>query len=209
MNIKLTAKNQIKIENADDIYGVMQRILLREQKTDRGREHFWTISLDNAHKILNIELVSMGSFRATIVEPMEVFSIPLQKRAVKLVLVHNHPSGRLTPSTADKDITDHMIQVGRIMKVPVLDHLIITENSYYSFVNTGLLEELEKSLKYVPAFEIKMRYEKAAQEKGKEEGVKQGKKEMARIMKKKGMDIEIIMEISGLSKAVINRLKTE
>ena len=180
MNIKLTAKNQIKIENADDIYGVMQRILLREQKTDRGREHFWTISLDNAHKILNIELVSMGSFRATIVEPMEVFSIPLQKRAVKLVLVHNHPSGRLTPSTADKDITDHMIQVGRIMNVPVLDHLIITENSYYSFVNTGLLEELEKSLKYVPAFEIKRRYEKAAQEKGEQEGENKKAKEMAR-----------------------------
>ena len=209
MNIKLTAKNQIKIENADDIYGVMQRILLREQKTDRGREHFWTISLDNAHKILNIELVSMGSFRATIVEPMEVFSIPLQKRAVKLVLVHNHPSGRLTPSTADKDITDHMIQVGRIMNVPVLDHLIITENSYYSFVNTGLLEELEKSLKYVPAFEIKRRYEKAAQEKGKEEGHKEKAKEMARIMKKEGMSLELIVKISGLSKAVINRLKVE
>ena len=210
MNIKLTAKNQIKIENADDIYGVMQRILLREQKTDRGREHFWTISLDNAHKILNIELVSMGSFRATIVEPMEVFSIPLQKRAVKLVLVHNHPSGRLTPSTADKDITDHMIQVGRIMNVPVLDHLIITENSYYSFVNTGLLEELEKSLKYVPAFEIKRRYEKAAQEKGEQEGENKKAKEMARIMKKKGVSIvEMIIEYTGLPKAVINRLKVE
>ncbi len=209
MNIKLTAKNQIKIENADDIYGVMQRILLREQKTDRGREHFWTISLDNAHKILNIELVSMGSFRATIVEPMEVFSIPLQKRAVKLVLVHNHPSGRLTPSTADKDITDHMIQVGRIMNVPVLDHLIITENSYYSFVNTGLLEELEKSTKYVPAYVLKQRYEKELEEKISTKAENNKAKEMAKIMKKKGMDIEIIMEISGLSKAVINRLKTE
>jgi len=209
MNIKLTAKNQIKIENADDIYGVMQRILLREQKTDRGREHFWTISLDNAHKILNIELVSMGSFRATIVEPMEVFSIPLQKRAVKLVLVHNHPSGRLTPSTADKDITDHMIQVGRIMNVPVLDHLIITENSYYSFVNTGLLEELEKSLKYVPAFEIKRRYEKAAQEKGEQVGENKKAGEIAREMKKKGVPVEMIIEYTGLTKTVINRLKVE
>jgi DNA repair protein RadC len=149
----------------------------------------------------------MGSFKATIVEPMEVFSIPLQKRAVHLVLVHNHPSGILKPSDADKDITDRLIQVGRIMKVPILDHLIITESSYYSFANSGLLDELSKSLKYVPAFEIKKRYEKAAKEKGEKTGERKKAKEMARLMKEKGMDIEIIMEISGLTKAVIERLK--
>lgn len=208
MNIRLNNKAAIQIHNSEDIYSVMQRILLREEKVDRGREHLWTISLDNANKILNIELVSMGSFRATIVEPMEVFSIPLQKRAVRLILVHNHPAGSLEPSEADKDTTDHLIQVGRIMNVPILDHLIITESSYYSFVNNGLLEELSRSLKYVPAFEIKRRYEKQAEEKGNEKGQKEKAKEMARVMKKKGMDIEIIVEISGLSKAVINRLKT-
>ncbi|WP_240491783.1 JAB domain-containing protein [Flavivirga aquatica] len=203
----MTEKTKIKIQDADDIYGVMQRILLREQKVDRGREHFWTISLDNANKILNIELVSMGSFKATIVEPMEVFSIPLQKRAVKLILVHNHPSGTLKPSEADKDITDHMIQVGRIMKVPVLEHLIITESTCYSFAATGLLKELEASTKYVPAFELKRRFEKAALDKGKEEGVKQGKKEMAKIMKVNREPIEKIIEYTGLTKVVINKLK--
>ncbi len=209
MNIRLNNKADIQIHNSEDIYSVMQRILMREEKVDRGREHFWTISLDNSNKILNIELVSMGSFRATIVEPMEVFSIPLQKRAVRLILVHNHPSGTLKPSEADKDITDHLIQVGNIMNVPILDHLIITESSYYSFANNGLLEELQASIKYVPAFILKERYEKVAKEKGKKEGQKEKAKEMARMMKKKGMDIEIIMEISGLSKASINRLKTE
>lgn len=207
MNIRLTEKTKIKIQDADDIYGVMQRILLREQKVDRGREHFWTISLDNANKILNIELVSMGSFRATIVEPMEVFSIPLQKRAVKLILVHNHPSGTLKPSEADKDITDHMIQVGRIMKVPVLEHLIITESTYYSFAATGLLKELEASTKYVPAFELKRRYKKQAEEKGKEEGKNEKAKEMAKVMKENGEPIEKIIEYTGLTKATINRLK--
>jgi DNA repair protein RadC len=209
MNIKLANKTKIQIQNSEDIYSVMQRILMREEKVDRGREHLWTISLDNSNKILNIELVSMGSFKATIVEPMEVFSIPLQKRAVHLVLVHNHPSGTLKPSEADKDITDRLIQVGRIMKVPILDHLIITESSYYSFANSGLLEELSKSLKYVPAFEIKKRYEKAAEEKGKEKGERRKAKEMARMMKKEGMDTELIIKISGLSKAVIDRIKTE
>ena len=208
MNIRLKNKAAIQIHNSEDIYSVMQRILLREEKGDRGREHFWTISLDNANKILNIELVSMGSFRATIVEPMEVFSIPLQKRAVKLVLIHNHPSGTLKPSEADKDVTDHMIQVGRIMNVQLIDHLIITENSYYSFANSGLLEELSRSLKYVPAFEIKRRYEKQAEEKGKEKGNKEGRREMARMMKKENYPIEEIVKLTGVSKSIINRLKT-
>ena len=207
MNIRLNNKAKIQIHNSGDIYSVMQRILMREEKVDRGREHLWTISLDNANKILNIELVSMGSFKATIVEPMEVFSIPLQKRAVSLILVHNHPSGKLSPSEADKDITDRLIQVGRIMNTPILDHLIITESSYYSFLNTGLLEELSRSLKYVPAFEIKKRYEKAALEKGKEKGKKDRSKEIAKALKTKGIDIETIMDATGLTKGVIDRLK--
>ena len=59
MYIKLTASQKVKILCSDDIYGIMQRVLLRENKIDRNREHFWTISLDNVHKILNIELVSL------------------------------------------------------------------------------------------------------------------------------------------------------
>jgi len=207
MNIKLSTIARKNIHSSEDIYNVMQRILMRENRIDRNREHFWTISLDNAHTILNIELVSMGSVRQTIAEPMEVFSVPLQKRAVKLVLVHNHPSGRLTPSDADKDTTDHLIQVGRIMHLPVLDHLIITEKSYYSFADSGLLAELEKSLKYVPAFEIKQRYERAAEDLGKKKGRDAEKREMARAMKMKGYSVEEIMELTGLTQSVIARLK--
>lgn len=209
MNIKLANKAKIKIQNSDDIYSVMQRILLRENKTDRNREHLWTISLDNAHKILNIELVSMGSIRATVIEPMEVFSIPLQKRAVKLVLVHNHPSGKLIPSIADKDVTDRMIQVGNIMHIQVLDHLIISESSYYSFANTGLLKELEASTRYVPEFVLKERYQKAAKQKGEQLGENRKAKDMARMMKKEGYPVDEITKLTGLSKASINRLKTD
>ena len=85
MNIKLTASSKIKIKSSDDIYPIMQKILMRANKVDRDREHFWTISLNNAHKILNIELVSMGTINKTLTEPMEVFSIPLQKRAFKII----------------------------------------------------------------------------------------------------------------------------
>ncbi|KAA5535146.1 DNA repair protein [Taibaiella lutea] len=209
MNIRLKKEEKVKVLCADDLYGIMQRVLVRESRIDRNREHLWTVSLDNAYRILNIELVSLGTINKTLIEPMEVFSIPLQKRAVKVILVHNHPSGELTPSERDKDVTDQLIQVGRIMHVPLMDHLIISEKDYYSFMDSGLLKELEQSLKYVPAYEIKRRYEKAAIEIGKKQGNNEGKKEVAKQMKKEGYEIEAIMRITGLSKAVIGRLKVE
>ncbi|KAA5532569.1 DNA repair protein [Taibaiella lutea] len=209
MNIRLKKEEKVEVLCADDLYGIMQRVLVRESRIDRNREHLWTVSLDNAYRILNIELVSLGTINKTLIEPMEVFSIPLQKRAVKVILVHNHPSGELTPSERDKDVTDQLIQVGRIMHVPLMDHLIISEEDYYSFMDSGLLKELQQSLKYVPAYEIKRRYEKAAREKGEQRGEEKGKKEIARQMKKKGIDVELIMEFTGLSKAVIGRLKEE
>ena len=208
MNIELSNDQKIKILCSDDLYLVMQGILLREQKIDQNREHLWTVSLDSAHRILNIELVSMGTVNSTPVEPMEVFSVPLQKRTVKLMVVHNHPSGELKPSDADKDITDRLIQVGKIINVPVLDHLIITDKSYFSFLDHGLMEELEQSLKYVPAFEIKRRYEKQAQEIGEAKGENRKAKEIAKSLKAIGMDIEEIVKVTGLSEAVVKRLKT-
>lgn len=211
MNIRLKKEEKIKVLCAEDLYGIMQRILMSESKTDRNREHLWTVCLDTANRILNIELVSLGTVNKTIVEPMEVISIPLQKRAVKLILVHNHPSGELKPSERDKDITDHIIQVCRIMHVPLKDHLIISEKKYYSFLESGLLEELAKSLKYVPAYEIKKRIEQAAQEieNAAVKGENKKAKEIALQMKKAGYATEAIMNITGLSKGVIGRLKVE
>ena len=69
MNIQLKNAHKLTIKEAADIYGIMQQILKREHKVDRTKEHFWTISLNIAQKILNLELVSMGSNQATIVEP--------------------------------------------------------------------------------------------------------------------------------------------
>lgn len=138
MNIHLSDDEKIKILNGDDLYGIMQKILLREEKIDQDREHFWIVGLANNNRILFIELISLGSVNATLAEPMDVFSFALQKRAVNVILVHNHPSGEVKPSDADKDLTDRMIQVGRIVDTQVYDHLIITDKTYYSFRDSGL-----------------------------------------------------------------------
>lgn len=185
-----------------EVYGIMQRILMRESKIDRTREHFWVICLSNANKILNIELISMGSVHQTIAEPMEVFSVPLQKRASGVILVHNHPSGNLLPSTADKDLTDLLIQCGRMLNIKVVDHFIISARNCYSFVETGLLAELEDSLKYVPQFKIRERIKKEV-----EAAKDQKARAMAIVMKEDGEPMEKIVKFTGLSKHVISRLK--
>lgn len=144
MNIKLTQTQKIKVLNTEDLYRVMQGILLRENKIDRDKEHFWLVCLANNDRILMIELISLGSVNATIVEPMDVFSFALQKRVVKLIMVHNHPSGELKPSVNDRDLTDKMMAIGKFVKVPIIDHLIISEKKYYSFMEDGLMEEIEQ-----------------------------------------------------------------
>lgn len=221
MDIKLTEAEKIKVLNSDDIYGVMQKILLREQKIDQNREHFWVIGLENNNRILFIELISLGSVNKTIAEPMEVFSFALQKRAVKIMVCHNHPSGELKPSEADKDVTDRLIQVGIIVNTELVDHLIISERSYLSFVDIGLLDTLKQSTKYVPTYELINRIkqeakelvkqaEKEAKEKikeAKEIAKKQEKAKIAKELKSSGMEIESIAKFTGLTVEEVEKIR--
>ena len=203
MDIKLTEQEKIKILNSDDIYGIMQKILLRESKIDQNREHFWVIGLENNNRILFIELISLGTINATLVEPMEVFSLALQKRAVKIMLCHNHPSGELTPSDNDKNLTDRLIQVGIIVNTHVIDHLIISDKSYLSFANTGLLQELEKSTKYVPKYVLEQRLKKEAAEIAE----KNKAIEIAKSLKRKGIDTNTIADSTGLTIEEVKKLR--
>ena len=203
MNIKLTEAERIKILNSDDLYGIMQKILIREQKIDQNREHFWVIGLENNNRILFIELISLGTVNKTFAEPMEVFSLALQKRAVSIILCHNHPSGELRPSDEDKDITDRLIQVGIIVDLKVIDHLIISDKSYLSFKDIGLLEELEKSTKYVPPYVLAKRMKKEAAEIAKRKNTI----EIAKQFKRNGVDNETISLSTGLTIEEVEKLR--
>lgn len=154
MNIKLTDKDKIRINDSDDLYGIMQRILLRENKIDREKEHFWIVGLNESLVLLYIELVSLGSVRSTLVEPMNVFRVAILKGATRVIAVHNHPSGNMKPSEDDKECTDRLIQVGKIISIRLEDHMIISPNTYMSFKNLGMMDELEKSIKYVPTYQL-------------------------------------------------------
>jgi DNA repair protein RadC len=199
------------IQHALDIYEIMQTLLQRETKIDiKTKEHFWTIALNRANKIVNIELVSMGSISAVVVKPAEVLSIPLQKKASGIILVHNHPSGNLIPSETDKDLTDKLIQACRLMDTPVLDHVIITEHSYHSFKESGLLQHLEMSTKYVPPYELERQfYEDNLKEVelALKEGEKKKQLEMVNKMLLKNKPVEEIVEFTGLSIEEIEEIK--
>lgn len=221
MDINLTPAEKIKILNSDDLYHVMQKILLRENKIDQNREHFWVVGLESNNRILFIELISLGTVNKTIVEPMEVFSLALQKRAVQIILCHNHPSGSLKASADDKDVTDRLIQAGRIVNMPVLDHLIISERSYLSFEDVGLMKELKQSVKYVPSYELVKRIRREAElksqqallevkalmkEKIKEADVK-AKLIIAKELKRDGMENERVAALTKLSLEEVKNLK--
>lgn len=154
MNVKLTDKERIRITNPDDLYGIMQRILLRENKIDREKEHFWIVGMNIAGVILYIELVSMGSVKGTMVEPMNVFRVAILKGATSIIAVHNHPSGVIEASRDDTDCTDRLIQVGRIINITVEDHLIISPEGYMSMRRSGIMGRLDGSRKYVPAYQL-------------------------------------------------------
>lgn len=192
MNVKLTNRDKIKIINSDDVFRIMQNVLNRENKIDRDKEHFWIVGMNGDDKILFIELVSIGGVRSNTIEPMTVYRVGVLKAAVKVIFVHNHPSESLRPSEEDKDVTDRLIQVGIILGIEAIDHLIITVTSFYSFDDSGLFEELKRSNQWVPHYELKKKIIKEQEkilkeaikaaelrgiEKGEEVGRLEGKKE--------------------------------
>lgn len=201
MNIKLTPAQKIKVLNSSDVYAIMQQVLLREKKIDRDKEHFWLVCLAQNNSILFIELISLGSVNATVVEPMDVFSFALQKRAVKLIMVHNHPSGELQPSASDTGLTDKMLAIGKFLKVPVIEHLIISEEHYYSFTDSGLLKRIEKNTTYDLSFTEIDRLMDEMKNARKERSIEIAKKAL-----EEGASIDFVVKISGLTKKQVERL---
>ena len=154
MNIKINEKDKIRVSCSDDLYEIMQRILLRENKIDREKEHFWIVGMNMAGVILYIELISMGSVKAIVVEPMNVYRVAILKGATRIIAVHNHPSGNLQPSKSDEDATDRLLQVGKIIDIKLEDHLIISTTDFISFNDLGIMDRLERSTEYVPTYQL-------------------------------------------------------
>lgn len=104
------------------------------------QEHFFAAYVDGRNIIIGVKLVSLGTQTASLVHPTHIFGDALRLDAVGVFIVHNHPSGDPTPSTEDREVTRRMVEIGKILGIKVIDHLVLGRTEYYSFSEEGGLE---------------------------------------------------------------------
>ena len=127
-------QERFKISSSKSVFEIMQPII-----GELPHEEFWVLFLNNSNKILHKELMSKGGMTGTIVDIRLIFKSALEYKATSLILTHNHPSGKLQASDADKEITQRLKVAGQQLDILVLDHVIVTETGYLSFADEGIL----------------------------------------------------------------------
>ena len=131
----IPAKDRIKVQTSDEVYRACSLFWPGFDHV----EYFYILLLNRSNQILGAHLLSKGGITGTVIDVRVIFQVALKTSAVSLVCLHNHPSGNLTPSDADRQITEKIKQAGKILDISLLDHLIITSEKYFSFADDGLL----------------------------------------------------------------------
>ncbi|MFD0939499.1 RadC family protein [Pedobacter boryungensis] len=132
---KETEENgQVKITSSKDAY-----FILKQQLTDLPHEEFWILLLSRANFVIGKHFISKGGQAGTVVDPKIIFKVAIEHNASSIVLAHNHPSGNLTASGADIKITKQLIEAGKTLEITVYDHLIISDHSFLSMADEGLI----------------------------------------------------------------------
>lgn len=122
-----------KITSSKAVFDIMQPLI-----GELPHEEFWVLFLNNSNKVIYKTQISKGGITGTVVDIRIVFKLALEHNATSIILSHNHPSGKLQASEADIQITKKIKEAGKNLDIQVLDHVIITEKSYYSFVDEGI-----------------------------------------------------------------------
>ena len=128
------ALEQKKITSSTSVFELMQPII-----GELPHEEFWIIYMNNSNKVIQKNQLSKGGITGTLVDVRLALKTAIEVGAVGLILAHNHPSGTLKPSQADKQITQKLKIAGESLDIKVLDHLIITEKAYFSFADENLI----------------------------------------------------------------------
>lgn len=125
-----------RIQGPIDVYELMKPHVERETV-----EVFWILALDTQHNVIRERpiIVTQGTLDTSVVHPREVFRCAIIAGAAALILAHNHPSGDPAPSREDRDVTDQLVSAGKIIGIPILDHVVLGHGRYVSFVETGLI----------------------------------------------------------------------
>ena len=132
---KEKVEKEIFINSSEDVFKEVNHI--KENK----KENFVVLYLDARNKLIYKETVSIGTLNANLVHPREVFEPAVRKLAAQIILVHNHPSGDPEPSEDDLELTKRLIESGKILGIEVIDHIVVTKKSFFSFKDKGLIKE--------------------------------------------------------------------
>ncbi len=124
----------LKVTGSRQVYELM-----RPDLYDEPVEQVFLLLLNRTNGIIKKEHVSRGGVTASVVDPKVVFKFALEQGAHSLILIHNHPSGNLQPSDADKRLTERLQKIGRELEIPLVDHLIYTDQGYFSFADEGMM----------------------------------------------------------------------
>jgi DNA repair protein RadC len=123
-----------KIITSKDAFDILKTELL-----DIPHEEFWILILNRANKVIRKHQVSQGGVAGTIADPKIIFKLALDALGSSIILAHNHPSGNLTASQADIDLTKKLKEAGKLLEIQVLDHLIVAGQKYFSFADEGMI----------------------------------------------------------------------
>ncbi|MFM7429853.1 MAG: RadC family protein [Flammeovirgaceae bacterium] len=134
---KVKASERPKINSSRDSYELAKQSW--NMQTIELREEMKVILLNNAHRLLGIYKVSEGGVTGTIADPKLIFAAALKSNSSAIILCHNHPSGNTQPSNADITLTKRCREIGELLDIKVLDHLIITNETYHSLADEGII----------------------------------------------------------------------
>ena len=121
------------LSEPNDVYEILRNYIENED-----REHFVSLLLDTKGQVVGIHTVSIGNLNSSLVTNREIFKAAILSNCASIIVAHNHPSGNLKPSEADKQITNKIRQAAKLLDIELLDHIIISSEGYYSFMDEGI-----------------------------------------------------------------------
>ncbi len=131
-NRNIDSLNNLKLVNSELVYQYFKNVI-----GDEKQEYFYCLYLDNNKRIIKNKLLFLGTLNHSLVHPREIFKEAYLCGAVSIICVHNHPTGNITPSRQDLEITKNLITIGKLLGIGIDDHIIIGNDNYYSFFENG------------------------------------------------------------------------
>ena len=139
MVVKPKKEQKIFCNSSKEVHKIVWGLIKKMQPFDRDKEHFIVIGVNRSYCLRYLDHVSTGTMHGTIVEPREVFRNAIHLGASAIFLSHSHPSGSLIPSSRDISVTKELVQAGKLLRIEVVDHIIVSHEGYYSFSDEGEL----------------------------------------------------------------------